>query len=171
MVPDECNLRRLDVSNIEFAYRRFCRERFPLPARERVSDLEKRLRVVLPIDFRQYLLEYNGGIFTEPEIVPPSEDCPIDRLTLLGGIGATEPCAELAPQQGGGLTPALFDNNNPPKILPIGDTMMGNLIFIRTERSANDYGSVAMKIAFSDKSFFLSRGIDEFFRLLREPKD
>jgi len=51
-----CHVREAVVSAIESAYRAFCKERFPLPTAAQITELEQRLRVVLPPDYRQYLL-------------------------------------------------------------------------------------------------------------------
>src|SRR5262249_8861394 len=153
------------MNNIELAYRTFCKERFPLPSEKQVADLEQRLGMEFPSDYRRFILEYNGGIFEEPDIVPPNKDCPKDCLADMSGIGAKYPHAELASK----ADLALFDNNNPPRILPIGYTLMGNLIFLGTH--ANSRGRIGLKKASSADSFFLAPGIEEFFGLLREPSD
>jgi hypothetical protein len=155
------------MSAIEFAYRAFCKEQFPLPSENELLALERRLDVTLPPDYRNFLLEYNGGIFAEPDIVPPTPECPCDRLTDMNGVGATCPHAELASK----ASLALFDDNVPPQILPIGYTLMGNLIFLVTDANGDDWGHIGLTKAGSDDSFFLAEGIEEFFSLLREPKD
>ena len=150
---------------IEVGYHNFCSGRFPLPAEKQIDDLEQRLGIHLPPEYRQFLLEYNGGIFAEPDIVPPSQDCPLDRLRFLCGIGASHPIAELASPEG--LPPEIFDGNDPPIILPIGYTLMGNMLLLVT--SDEGFGCIVMKQAFTDNSFFLAKGIVDFFGLLREP--
>lgn len=150
-------------ATIDYAYAAFCEERFPLPTEEQVAALERRMGVAFPADYRDFLIEYNGGLFTEPSIVPPDDDCPVDGLTFLNGIAATHPTAELA-------TPAelgTFDDNDPPQIVPIGYTLMGNLIFLVTH--PDDRGWIGLKKAWSDQSFFLADGIEDFFGLLTEP--
>jgi hypothetical protein len=152
------------MSNIiGYAYNAFCDGRFPLPTEEDVAALEQRIRAPFPYGYRNYLLEYNGGIFSEPEIAPPSPDCPADRLTFLSGIRATLDCAELA--NPGDLS--LFTDNDPLEVLPIGYTMMGNLLAMSMRGDA--VGVILMKKAFSDRWFVLADGIEEFFSLLTEP--
>lgn len=154
------------MKTIEAAYDQFCEERFPAPTEKQVADLEQRIGISLPEDYREFVLAFNGGFFAEPWIVPPSEECPLeDSLRAMNGIGATHPTAELASE--GDL--ALFDDNDPPQILPIGDTVMGNLILLITH--PEDRGCIVLKKAFSDESFFLAEGIEEFFGLLRQPPD
>jgi hypothetical protein len=150
---------------LPLAYRKFCKKRFPLPSEERVAALEQRIGIALPPDYRRFILGFNGGIFNEPEIVPPSAGCPLDWLTDMYGIGASNPHAELASK----AHLALFDDNDPPQILPIGYTLMGNLLFLVTHSEKN--GSIGLKKAGSDDSFFLAARIEEFFGLLREPPD
>jgi hypothetical protein len=76
------------MTTIKNAYDRFAVERFPLPSQPQLSELERRLGVVLPDDYRQFILEFNGGYFKEPEITPIGEGCPQDTLEILFGIGA-----------------------------------------------------------------------------------
>jgi hypothetical protein len=64
---------------------------------------------------------------------------------------------------------ALFNENDPPQILPIGYTLMGNLIFLITH--PEDQGVIGLKKASSDQSYFLAAGIEAFFDLLREPSE
>lgn len=156
-----------EMKNAEIAYKSFCKERFPSPSETDVCNLEDKLRISLPPDYRQYLLKYNGGFFNEPDIIPPRKGPPLDCLTYMHGIRATHPIAEI------GSNVSLFDDNMPPQILPIGYTLMGNLILLITH--PEDRGCILLKKAsideFSHESWLLARGIDEFFALLREPKD
>jgi hypothetical protein len=156
---------------IQAAYEAFCRTRFPLPSESQVADLERRLGVPLPPDYREFLLHYNGGYFTEPDIIPPEEGCPEIALSFLGGINATNPSAELCSP--GGLTPAIFDDNDPPQMLPIGYTPMGNLLFMTVEPGADDCGYIGVNVIYPpiDKAFPLAAGIEEFFGLLREHRE
>jgi hypothetical protein len=153
------------VSIIDKAYSAFCKERFPLPSEEQLVALESRIGVPLPTDYRRFILQYNGGWFTEPEIVPLVRDCPLDCLTVMYGLGASDSSAELATAE----SLALFDDNEPPQVVPIGYTLMGNLLFLVTHPDNN--GSIGLKIASSTKSFFLATGIVGFFELLREDLD
>ncbi len=147
--------------NIDSAYRTFKIERFALPSEEQVAALERRLRVSLPRHYRDFVLQYNGGIFKEPypTIIPPQTECPVDRLDALWGINASFPFAKL------GNHIDLFDDNDPPILLPIGYTQMNHLMYLVLE-DAEDWGSVCLKLAFSWTSFVLADTIDEFFGLL-----
>jgi hypothetical protein len=151
------------MNTIEFAYRRYSRKRFPLPTEAQVRALEERIQVDFPDDYREFVLKFNGGYFIEPDIAPVGEGCPQDALTFLSGIGASHSEAELG--EDGVL--ALFDDNDPPKILPIGDTAMGGLIILDTA-PGEGRGTICLKQAFGD-FYYLAEGIEEFFSLLREP--
>lgn len=151
------------MSAIDFAYRRFSRKRFPLPTEAQVRALEKRVKVEFPDDYRKFLLEFNGAYFIEPEITPVGEGCPQDALTFLSGLGASHVEAELCDSR----TMGLFDDNDPPKILSIGDTAMGGLIILDTA-PGEGRGNIHLKKAFGD-FYYLAEGIEEFFSLLREP--
>jgi hypothetical protein len=155
------------MTSIEYGYEAFTDERFPLPTEKQVANLEARWHIDLPSDYRRFLLEYNGGYFTEPQIVPSNPDCPIDRLNNLAGIGATHPSAELGGT--GTYNPDLFDNNDPPILLPIGYTLMGNLIYLVTESEGR--GVIGLKKAYTNVFFDLAEGIEGFFSLLRKPVD
>jgi hypothetical protein len=146
---------------IQAAYDAFCEKRFPLPTEKQVADLEEKIGISFPDDYRQFLLEFNGGFFNEPHIIPLVEECPLDRLTFMNGIGATHPDAELCNE----LDLVLFTDNDPPQILPIGYTIMGYLILLVTH--PENRGAIVLK-GFED-SWFLAEDIEEFFGLLHEP--
>lgn len=151
----------LPKTNFEIAYRNFTKKRFPLPSEKQVADLENRLGVPLPPDYRRFLLENNGGVFLEPE----TKDCLFDRLTWMAGIGAPDSLYEFASK----AWLATFDDNDPPQIVPGGYTMMGNLLLVVVDPDGDDYGMIFLKKAYSDESIFLANGIEDFFGLLREP--
>jgi hypothetical protein len=144
------------------AYRTLCRKRFPLPSESQVAELEEHFGVGLPPDYRRYVLKFNGGYFTEPRIIPPSmpsnEKCPLDRLTVMYGMNAAHDSAELI------RGPSVFDDNYPVEALPIGYTMMGNMLVLITH--PEERGTILLKRASSDDYFLLADGIDDFFRLL-----
>jgi hypothetical protein len=151
------------MTAIDRAYSEFIDTRFPLPSEQQVAALEARWHIDFPPDYREFLLKYNGGYFTEPSIVPPHPDCPADRLNNLAGFNATHRSAELGGTHG--YNPDLFDNNDPPIILPIGYTLMGNLIYLITELEGR--GTIGLKKAWTDDYFELADGIEGFFELLR----
>ena len=152
------------MTTIEYAYRRFSKARFPLPSDASVAELEQRIGVTFPDDYRQFLLEFNGGFFTEPVIVPSTPDCPEDALTSMFGLGASHPSSELARER----DLALFTENDPPQIIPIGSTIMGGLIILIVRPDGR--GQIFLKKAFGD-FYLLAHGIEEFFELLHEPPD
>jgi SMI1 / KNR4 family (SUKH-1) len=152
----------MEMSSIEDAYRKFAIDRFPLPSEDQLAQLEARIDVVFPEDYRQFILRFNGGYFKKPEIEPVGEECPLEVLAFLHGIGASHWEAELASD----FYLALFDDNNPPLFVPIGSTGSGGLILIVTE--AEGHGEIFLKQAFGD-FHYLAEDIEEFFALLREP--
>jgi hypothetical protein len=118
---------------------------------------------VFPDDYRQFLLQFNGGYFKCPEIAPVGQNCPLETLQILYGIGASHVEAELGlPRR-----TALFDDNNPPKIIPIGSTGMGGLIILDTA-PGEGRGDIFLKQAFGD-FYYLTEAIEAFCALLREP--
>jgi hypothetical protein len=150
------------MTAIDDAYRRFARVRFPLPTEDQLADVEQRIGVVFPDDYRRFILEFNGGYFDDPVIRPVEEACPEVILACLSGIGASHEYAEL----GEPSTLSLFDDNDPPKIVPIGYTIMGGLILLDTA-PGEGRGAIYYKQAFGD-FYFLADSVEEFFALLRE---
>lgn len=146
--------------NIEYAYRRFCTERFPLPTQAQLQALEQRIRIEFPEDYRNFVLRFNGGYFNEPDIVPTTAGCPEDALEYLCGIGASHDTSELGNEH----YLNLFDDNDPPQVVPIGSTSLGGLILLDTA-PGDERGMIYLKVAFGS-SYFLADGIDEFFGLL-----
>jgi hypothetical protein len=116
------------MTTIQTAYDRFSKKRFPLPSESQLTRLEQEIRVVFPDDYRRFVLDFNGGYFKRPEIAPVGEGCPLEALESLYGIGASHPTSELGDPGHIGL----FDDNEPPKIFPIGATPMGDLIILDT---------------------------------------
>ena len=149
------------MTSVERAYGQFCAERFPLPSDADVSELEKRINVRFPSEYRQFLLRYNGGDFTEPVIVPPDESWPRDRLTFLHGIRASHRTAELGRER----DLALWEDNDPPEIVPIGYTLMGNFLWLIVADEGR--GNVVLRTF--DESYLLADTIWEFFDLLEAP--
>jgi len=144
------------------AYRRFSRDRFPLPVEKQLAELEQRIGIVFPEDYRRFILEFNGGYFREPDIAPVGEGCPQDGLKFLSGIGASLINSELGEYS----TLMLFDDNVPPKIVPIGGTPMGGLIILDTA-PGEGRGEIYYKQAFGD-FYWIAENIEEFFTLLRD---
>ncbi len=77
------------MTTIENAYDRFSVERFPLASEAELAELERRVGVKFPEDYRRFVLDFNGGYFKCPEITPVGEGCPLETLEFLFGIGAS----------------------------------------------------------------------------------
>jgi len=150
------------MSSIQFAYARWATERLPLPNGKQVAELESRLGVAFPGDYRQYLLEFNGGTFDDPEILSPEEHFPRRGLSVMYGVASPFPGTEL----GEPWEINLFDNNDPLIALPIGGTSLGDLVILCME--VEDLGAVYFKQASGDW-FRIAEGIVDFFATLREP--
>ncbi len=146
------------MTTIENAYAQFGKERFPLPSEGKLAELEGRISVRFPDDYRKFILEFNGGYFKCPEITPIGEGCPLETLEILFGIDASHPEAELGRPD----RTALFDDNDPPKIIPIGRTGMGGLIILDSAPGDGN-GAVFLKKAFGD-FYYLVDGIEAFLR-------
>ncbi|MBX9790672.1 MAG: hypothetical protein K2Y37_17280 [Pirellulales bacterium] len=107
-------------------------------------------------------MDYNGGYFNEPTISPPTKDCPELGLTSLHGIHASHPTSELCSAS----DLALFDDNHPLQILPVGHTTTGGLIVLGFRD--DERGTIFLKKAYGD-FHYLADGIEDFFGLLEEP--
>ncbi len=151
-----------NLTIIKNAYERFAVELFPWPNDAQLAELERGIGVRFSTDYRQFVLEFNSGYFNEPEITPVGEGCPQDALQILFGIGASHEEAEL----GRPSRTALFDDNDPPKIIPIGCTGMAGLIILDTA-PGDGQGAIFLKKAFGD-FYYLTDGIEAFLALLRE---
>lgn len=146
-------------STIEYAYRRYCSKRFPKPTERQLATLEVRLRAKLPDDFREFLLDFNGGYFDEPLVTPYEHDMPPVNVRRLYGVATSDEYAELASDS----DLALFDDNDPLRTLPIGDTHFGGLFCISFW--PEDFGRIMYKHPFGE-FYHLADGIEEFFGLL-----
>jgi hypothetical protein len=151
------------MSAFEHVYQTFATERFPLPTVKQLDERETRIGVRFPEDYRRFILKYNGGFFNEPEIVTETEGAGGCSLRFLHGIGATHVTAEL----GDASAIELFEENDPPQIVPIGETGMGGLILLVTSQEDDD-GVIVLKKPFGD-FFHLASNIAEFFELIRVP--
>jgi hypothetical protein len=149
------------MSTFHYAYARWATERFPLPTEEQVANLEWRLKTELPGDYREFLLSFNGGVFDAPEIICPDPGCPRRGLQIMYGVDSPHEATEL----GRDWHLALFDDNDPIQILPIGRTSSGDLIILSV--AGEDRGVIYFKQA-SGGWFELAEGIEEFFANLRE---
>jgi hypothetical protein len=60
----------------------------------------------------------------------------------------------------------LFDDNDPPKILPIGLTGVGGLIILDVV-PGNGQGNIFLKVAWGD-FYYLCESIKDFWELLKD---
>lgn len=149
------------MSGCAQAYSCWCVSRFAMPTEQDIWDLEERISARLPDHYRRFLLDWNGGIFNEPKIIGGQEDHPAESLKYLSGIHASVQYAEL----GNTRDLALFDDNDPPTILPIGATRTGSLLMITTVTGDVDDGMVFLR-TIGQENFYLCDSMDELFLLL-----
>ncbi|HEX4147171.1 MAG TPA: SMI1/KNR4 family protein [Pirellulales bacterium] len=152
------------MTTIHAAYDRFCKKRFPATSEADLFSLQRRIGVIFPADYRRFILDFNGGYFDDPIITPVGQGCPTECLDSLYGIAAPRPTVEL----GQPASIALFDDNDPPKIVPIGRTAVGGLIILDTAPGDGN-GSIFLKQAWGD-FYYLTENIAGFFALLRAPQ-
>jgi len=147
---------------INDVYARLVTKSFPLPTESDITDLEERTKCQFPQDYRQFLLQYNGGYFRDPEIEQVGEGFPRESLEILFGIRAPHEDAELGlPRR-----TSLFDDNDPPKILPIGSTGLGGFIILDVA-PGDGQGNIFLKVAWGD-FYYLCESIDDFWALLKD---
>ena len=152
--------------SIERAYLKWCKQRFPLPGEQEISDLERRISAHFPKHFRDFLLEWNGGLFTWPNIIIGEDDHSVGSLKYLSGVHVPVDFAEL----GRAFDLSLFEDNNPPIILPIGRTTANDLIMLNVDLGDEDDGAVFLRTT-DQNTIRLGATMDEFFSLLREDAD
>ncbi len=129
-----------------------------------MAELERRLKIRLPQEYRSFLLEFNGGYFEDADIVPVEEGCPQDGLDYLCGIASGD--GQMLSELGNAIDVDLFDNNDPMVSLPIGGTGMGGLIVLSLW--PEEAGTILYKKPLGD-FYLLADGIEEFFELLTDP--
>lgn len=150
------------MSTTEQAYSKWCKERFPLPTKRDIFELEERISVRFPEHYRGYLLEWNGGRFREPDIVDSTE-CRLDSLLWMSGIHAPVDYAVLGRQ----YDLSLFEDNDPPIIIPIGRTTTNGLIMINAVIGDESDGTVFLR-TIQQETIPLCDTMEEFFTLLRD---
>lgn len=123
------------MSSIEEVYDKCLEIPNSLPSSEQVATLESTLGVSLPPEYRQFLLERNGGTFNRGKfrrLIISFEDNKGDCLDSLYGIGARKTCGDLCREA------VLFDDDRPCRLVPIGYTALGVLLLIVTEALGQD---------------------------------
>ncbi len=158
------------MDSIAAVYAKYCRQQFPLPNEQEVDELENRLGVTFPDDYRQYLLDFNGGFFADAPVVLP-EPITVEwrdgmvthsevALTAMNGLHATTPEDEL----GNPLDVHLFDDNDPLQILPIGFAAVSCLVVL--DLLPGYCGNILIKFP-SAAAYTVADGISEFFDLIK----
>ncbi len=138
-------------------YAKCCRTSFELPTEKQLVSFENDYHLNLPASYRNFILTRNGGSFRG--LVIEFGDNKSDFLTYMHGLNATFAGAEL------GEDINLFDDNEPPVILPIGGTGFGSLVLLVVGEGA-DNGNVLIKHP-NDESFeYLAETLPVFFAAL-----
>ena len=157
------------MPTIAEVYEQHCKTRFPLPAESEIVLLEERLNMRFPSHYRDYLLSYNGGFFSNAVIVFPEPITVMWRdgkvthaqniMEQMWGLHSTHHCAELGKRSD--IT--LFDDNDPIQLLPIGYTTMGSLLLL--DMLSGHEGEILIKFP-SEGAYPIADNIDEFFDLI-----
>lgn len=150
------------MTAIERVYKQHCIQRFSPPKPAEIELVETRLGNGLPQSYRQYLLEYNGGIFDEPELQLHDQSIPAEHVSFMCGITSEEGMAALARKQ----DLAIFEDNFPVELLKIGSTVSGGLLLLVIDPDCEDEdGDIAVKTV-GHGIQFLADDIYSFFELL-----
>lgn len=152
------------------AYDRYCTTRFPLPTENEVAALEERLKIDFPDDYREYLLQYNGGYFRDAQIVFPEpitvrwRDGSVthtdDHLTVMYGVDSNNKDRDIAQP----FRLHLLEDNDPLQLLPIGYTSVGCLVLL--DLAPGYIGNVLLKFPSAD-AYTVTEGIADFFGLIK----
>lgn len=149
------------LPSTRYAYELYCEERYKLPTPADVDQLEETLEAALPDDFREYLLEFNGGRFARPAVICEEyDDLPNGGIDFMYGIGAPLDFADIASD----FNINFFEDNVPRRIALIGETEGNFLILLVVDEQRDEYGSILFRTF--DQEFLVADGIDEFFGLL-----
>ena len=151
------------MSAIEQAYSKWCEQQFPRPSEQDILDLEHRINARFSDHYRDYLLDWNGGMFRWPTIFHPTESHSVGEVLYLNGIHASVDFAEL----GRALDLSLFEDNDPPIVLPIGTTTANDLIMLSMVIGDEADGMVILR-TIDQENIHLGDTMDEFFALLRD---
>jgi hypothetical protein len=151
----------MDQDLIDSIYERYCKERNPKVDDADLQALESQLNTELPPEFRKFIGKYNGGWFSDPVIVLNDVRLKQDRLTTLYGINdPVEACILGRPE-----SIALFDDNDPLQVLPIGYTIMGNLLYMLI--GGDEDGNIGMKLAGCDEYIPIGEDINALFERIK----
>ncbi len=148
--------------DIEFIYKSHVSTQFLIPSEKQVLELESRIGVKLPESLRRFILQHNGGFFKDLEFTIKIGNAQrAERLDFISGVNAQIPVAELGRHE----DLEIFENNVPPRLLPIGYTAMGSMPLVSTQQ--DDSGTIYLKFAHDERIFFLAENIFEFLEACR----
>jgi hypothetical protein len=151
------------VSSIEDVYDKCLETPNPLPSIDQVATLESTLGVSLPPEYRQFLLERNGGTFNRGKfrrlIITFGESGKGDCVDSLYGIGARKASGDLCKEA------VLFDDDRPYRLVPIGYTALGVLLLIVTEALGKDKaGQIWIQFPYDEEYWELCDSFNSLFQ-------
>lgn len=141
------------MKDYDVFYNKFCNTRFKLPTEEQVKSIEERFKSQIPEQYRNFILNYNGGYFKNAKFKAKGKE---NFLHLLFGVTPEDKSSDLV------RGVYLFDDNDPVSLLPIGVTDIGDLLFIMIGDVED--GEIGLKIAFSDEYFQLAPDFKSFIK-------
>ena len=159
-------MNKSEYNVIRAVYDRFCTRRFALPTKQRLCEVEAVIGATFPADFRKFILEFNGGVFENALAIPRS---PIsakwrDGVAVHHDLSIEILCGIDASFQLGGVSDyAMFENNMPLKLLPIGYAAEGTLVL---GFGADLHGRIFIKMTY-DIPIEVCASISELFALIR----
>ncbi len=129
-----------------YVYDQFCIKRLPLPTEREILLLENRLQRNFPDVYREFLLTFNGGRFRDCGITNHQRIVSSYGIEKFLGITNEKSIYELG-NPGDYL---LFDDNDPPVLLPIATFGDSSFLMIDLDDSSEAYGSLVFKKASGD---------------------
>lgn len=159
-------MKKREYNVIRAVYDRYCTQRFALPTEQRLCEVEAVIGARFPEEFREFILQFNGGVFDNALAIPRS---PIsakwrDGIAVHHDLSIEILCGIDAPFKLGGPSDyAMFENNVPLKLPPIGYAEEGTLVL---GISADVRGSIFIKMTY-DVPIEICTSIFELFDLMR----
>jgi hypothetical protein len=144
------------------------------PSDELIAQFEKRFRVSLPADYREFLLRHGGKVSSGGNVV-----CPVQEPTPFG----TEACIDSfygfgPPERADNITWATELIDGAPSVIAIGSDLMGNMIWLKCD--GRDAGYVYQhdhegRSAWTDEMFYemfpnLGGEVQQYLQLRKQGK-
>lgn len=160
-------MNKRDYNIIRDVYDKCCTSRFPLPTEQRVREVEQVISAKVPEAYRSFLLEFNGGVFENAIAIPRKPIAAKWRdgiavhddlsIEILNGIDATFAFGMSSDY-------AVYENNSPLKLLPIGYAGAQGLLVLGMSGDIRD--SVFVHFSY-DIPIEIATNVVDFFRLIK----